>query len=155
MNYWKGLAIAAAIDAAWLMGCPAVATEPEPLPPVEVTVDWPQPQAELVVNAYEPEMGGGGGIGTVEDSLMLYLQEHPEDVDAMERLARVYADDGWYDSAIGPLARALQLDPDRRTLWVALDRAVEQSGWAKITDAELVRRANAFVEAFEAWGHGC
>lgn len=147
MNYWKNLAIAAAIDAAWLMGCPATSTEPEPLPPAEVVVNWPETPAE-------PEMGGGT-IGTVEDSLMLYLQNHPEDVDAMEKLARVYAEEGWYDAAIGPLARALQLDPERRSLWVALDRAVEQSGWAKITDAELVRRATLFVETFEAWGHGC
>jgi hypothetical protein len=154
MNYWKGLAIAAAIDAVWLMGCPATSTEPEPLPPVEVVMDWPQPRAELAVAA-EPEMGTVGSVGTVEDSLMIYLQEHPEDVDAMERLARAYADDGWYDSAIGPLARALQLDPERRSLWVALDRAVEQSGMVKITDGELVRRATQFVETFEAWGHGC
>lgn len=151
MNYWKGLAIAAAIDAAWLMGCPAVSTEPEPLPPVEVVMNLAETGAEPA-DAHEPEMTT---IGTVEDSLMIYLQEHPEDVDAMEALARVYADDGWYDSAIGPLARALQLDPERRSLWVALDRAVELSGWAKITDAELVRRATSFVETFESWGHGC
>jgi predicted Zn-dependent protease len=146
MNYWKGLAIAAVIDAAWLMGCPATSTEPSPLPPVETFV-------ELAVEPeVEPEMGS---IGTVEDSLMIYLQEHPEDVDAMERLAGIYADSGWYDSAISPLARALQLDPERRSLWVALDRAVERSGMIKITDAELVRRATQFVETFEAWGHGC
>lgn len=152
MNYWKGLAIAAAIDAAWLMGCPATSTEPDPLPPVEVVMDWPETGSQPAVA--EPEMGSGT-IGTVEDSLMLYLQGHPKDVDAMEKLARVYADDGWDESAIGPLARALQLDPDRRSLWVALDRAVQRSGMAKITDAELVRRATLFVETVEAWGHGC
>ena len=149
MNYFKGLAIAAAIDAVWLMGCPATSTGPDPLPPAEIVMDLPvtsEPPAALT------EMGG---MGTVEDSLMMYLQEHPESVDAMETLATVYANDGYFDSAIGPLARALQLDPERRSLWVALDRAVEQSGMVKITDGDLVRRATEFVEVFESWGHGC
>lgn len=150
MNYWKGLAIAAALDAAWLMGCPATSTGPDPLPPAEIVMELPSP-SEMVVNAHEDM----GTITTLEDSLMLYLQEHPDDVDAMETLAASYANDGYFDAAIGPLARALQLDPERRSLWVALDRAVEWSGWAKITDAELVRRAAAFVETFESWGHGC
>jgi len=45
------------------------------------------------------------------------------------------------DEAIGRLARAIQLDPHRRDLWVALDRAIAQSGRATITDAELTRAA--------------
>jgi len=45
------------------------------------------------------------------------------------------------DAEIGCLARAIQLDPYRRGLWVALDHAVERSGRAKITDAELTRLA--------------
>jgi len=83
---------------------------------------------------------------------MSYLQQSPEDVVAMATLARIYADNGWYDAAINPLARALQIDPQRRSLWSALDRAVEKSVKAKITDAELTRRAAAFAEAVEMWG---
>ena len=45
------------------------------------------------------------------------------------------------DDAIGCLARAIQLDPYRRDLWVALDRAIARSGRATITDAELTRAA--------------
>lgn len=45
------------------------------------------------------------------------------------------------DAAIGCLARAIQLDPYRRALWVALDRAIAQSGRATISDAELARLA--------------
>ncbi len=138
MSYWKGLMIAVAIDLVWIMGCPSTATEPDPLPPVQVVE-----VAELTE------------IGSLEDSLMVYLGEHAEDVDVMEQLADLYADHGWYQAAIGPLARALQLDPSRRSLWVALDRALEKSGRAKITDAELVRKADAFVEAVEMWGMGC
>ena len=143
MTYWKGLMIAFAIDLGWIMGSPATVTGPETLPPLDVVAEWPQPVDELTET------------GRLEDSLMSYLQQSPEDVDAMAKLARIYADNGWYDAAINPLARALQLDPQRRSLWSALDRAVEKSGKAKITDAELTRRAAAFVEAVEMWGHGC
>lgn len=45
------------------------------------------------------------------------------------------------DAAIGCLADAIQHDPYRRELWVALDRAIARSGRAKITDAELTRLA--------------
>ncbi|HZE95071.1 MAG TPA: tetratricopeptide repeat protein [Gemmatimonadales bacterium] len=143
MNYWKGLMIAAAIDLGWIMGCPVTATGPEAVPPLDVVAEWPQPVDELTET------------GRLEDSLMSYLQQSPEDVVAMAKLARIYTDQGWYDAAINPLARALQIDPQRRSLWSALDRAVEKSGKAKITDAELTRRAAAFVEAVEMWGHGC
>jgi len=138
MGYWKGLTLAVAIDLVWIMGCPVTATEPDLAPPVEVVQE-----ADLTE------------ISRLEDSLMMYLQEHPDDVDAMQKLADVYAGQGWHEAAIGPLARALQLDPSRRSLWVALDRAVEKSGRAKVGDAELTRKAQAFVEAVEMWGHGC
>jgi Flp pilus assembly protein TadD len=86
---------------------------------------------------------------------MGYLQEHPEDVDAVEQVADLYANNGWWDEAIGPLARAIQLDPERWSLWSALDRAIEKAGMATITDAELTVRAQNFVEAVDMWGHGC
>ena len=94
-------------------------------------------------------------ISQLEDSLMTVLSESSQDVDAMERLAALYLEHGWSDQALGPLARALQLDPARRSLWVALDRAVEGSGLAKITDAELTRHALAFQESVDMYGHGC
>ncbi len=155
MPYWKGLMIAAAIDLAWIMASPTTVTGPEPRPPVDAVAVWP---AELPADREDyvnPEDIDFTALGALEDSLMLHLQEHPDDVDAIERVAEVYASHGWYESAIGPLARALQLDPSRRGLWVALDQAVEKSGMGTITDAELTRRAARFVEAVEMWGHGC
>lgn len=152
MNYGKGLIIALVFDLAWLMGSPAATMGPDPTPPVlDVVADWHEPpraKARLAVADLNR-------IGRLEDSLMAYLQEHPSDVDAMAKLARVYAGNEWFDDAIGPLARALQLDPSRRSLWSALDRAVAGAGIAKITDEELTRRAHVFVEAVEMWGHGC
>jgi predicted Zn-dependent protease len=155
MNYWKGLGVALAIDLVWIMGCPFLATEPE-LPTLSREPNWvmnPGPGAVYVDES--PDVEQLEEISGLEDSLMAYLQEHPGDVDAIEKIADVYADNGWWDAAIAPLARALQLDPSRRSLWSALDRAVEKSGKAKITDAELTRRAAGFVEAVEMWGHGC
>ena len=136
MSYWKGLAVAAALDLAWIAACPAMPTDPAPPRVIEAV-------AELV------------DIDRHVDSLMMHLQAHDEDVDAMQALADLCLSHSWHEAAIGPLARALQLDPSQRSLWVALDRAVERSGRQKITDAELTRRAQQFVEAIEMWGHGC
>jgi cytochrome c-type biogenesis protein CcmH/NrfG len=149
MSYLKGLMIAAAIDLVWIMACPITTTGPEPLPPVEIVAAWP---AEARVESEDVDFTA---LGELEDSLMLRLREHPNDVDALQQVAEFYAEHGWYESAIGPLARALQLDPSRRSLWVALDSAVEGSGRAKITDEELTRRAAQFKEAVSMWGHGC
>src|SRR6185312_15259450 len=147
MNYWKGLMIAVAIDLGWIMGGPAV-TGPEPLPPRELVVAWSDvPLSRPSGEELEPSR--------LEDSLMTELQEHPEDVTAMERLAELYMESGGYDAAINPLARALQIDPARRSLWVALDEALEKSGIEKISDKELTIRAQKFVEAVEMHGDGC
>jgi cytochrome c-type biogenesis protein CcmH/NrfG len=137
MRYWKGFLIAVAFDTAVIAGPDFLATEP-----VRLAKD-PAPLVQLQQ------------VDRQVDSLMQHLQEHVADVDAMLALARLYTEHGWPDDAIGPLARALQLDPYRRDLWVALDNALEQSGRARITDAELVRAARAFVDAIEMQGHGC
>src|ERR1051326_6211811 len=91
----------------WIMGNPAVALGPRPAP---------DPQAEVQMN-----------VARVE-SLTQHLRSYPEDASAMEDLAALYMTNGAYDAAIGPLARALELDPHRRSLWVALDVAVIRSG---------------------------
>ncbi len=149
MRNWKGLMIAVAIDLAWIMARPT-ATQPPTAPTLDVVADWPADPA-----ANSQELAKLTQAGRLIDSLMLYLQDNPDDVPAMETLAGVYAENGWWDAAINPLARALQLEPRRRSLWVLLDRAVENSGRDKITDAELVRRAAEFKESVEMMGHGC
>ncbi len=62
------------------------------------------------------------------------------DVREAER-PRVCAEQQTPDAEIGCLADAIQHDPYRRELWVALDRAIARSGRATITDAELTRAA--------------
>jgi hypothetical protein len=155
MSYWKGMMIAVAIDLVWIMGSPSLATGPE-MPPYTIEPRWlMNDNVGAVYVDKSPDVEQLRQISVLEDSLMMYLQEHADDVDAIQQVADVYADNGWWDNAIGPLARALQLDPSRRSLWSALDRAVDRSGKAKITDRELTERAAAFVEAVEMWGHGC
>jgi predicted Zn-dependent protease len=101
-----------------------------------------------------PEDAQLNEAGQLEDSLMVYLQSHGDDVAAMVNLARMYVAHGWYDAAIGPLARVVQLDPERRSAWSLLDRSLKLTGKAQITDAEMTRRAAAFVDAVEMWGVG-
>lgn len=150
MTYLKGLMIAAAIDLGWIMASPFFAAEPPSPAPVEVI-------AELPATGTDGEGVDSllGALARAQDSVMSYLLEHPDDVDAMERVAHTDMAYGSYDAAIGPLARALQLDPSRRSLWSALDRAVRESGRAKITDKELTRRAAEFVEMVRMYGDGC
>ncbi|OLB67056.1 MAG: hypothetical protein DMD38_00320 [Gemmatimonadetes bacterium] len=124
MTNWKAVTISLALALGWIMGNPAVALGPAP-----------DPQAEVQMS-----------IARVE-SLTQHLRSHPEDVGAMEDLAALYMSNGSYDTAIAPLARGLQLDPYRRSLWVALDVAVIRSGRKMITDAELTRQAVAFEKA--------
>jgi hypothetical protein len=156
MSYWRTWFIAFAIDVGLIIGNPSLLLGPKPLPPVRAPEpQWvmnPEPGVVMETSSEDAQLDQAGRL---EDSLMLHLQQNSEDVDAMETLVQMYFEHGWYDASIGPLARALQLDPERRSLWVALDRALEQTGMNQITDEELVRRAQAFVESVEMWGHGC
>jgi len=143
MSYWKGLAVAVAIDLVWIMGASTVLAPDLQEPAYTVAEPEPNEVDELIE------------ISERLDSLMMQLQMNPADVDAMEKVADIYADKGWWDAAIGPLARAIQLDADRWSLWSALDRALGKAGIATITDAELTVRAANFVDEVNAWGHGC
>ena len=126
MTNWKAVTISLALAFGWTIGNPAVALGP-----------GPNPQGEVQMN-----------IARVE-SLTQHLHSYPDDVGALEDLAALYMVNGSYDAAIGPLARGLQLDPHRRSLWVALDVAVIKSGRRMITDAELTKLAAAFHKSLK------
>jgi predicted Zn-dependent protease len=134
------------------MGCPFTPTDLPPSSEARYFTLEPRPQPDAGDSLTITDLRD---IDGQVDSLMLYLQAHEEDVDAIQNLSDLYLSHGWFEAALGPLARALQLDPSRRSLWVALDRAVEKSGGEKISDAELTRRAQEFVEAVRMWGQGC
>jgi predicted Zn-dependent protease len=154
MSYWRGVLAAVAFDVAWIVASPSLVIGPErPLGREPHWVMNPEPGVSYMQTS--PEDAQLNEAGRLEDSLMVYLQSHEDDTAAMVNLARMYIEHGWYDAAVGPLARALQLDAGRRAGWSLLDRALKQSGKAQITDAELTRRAQQFVEAVKYWGHGC
>lgn len=156
MSYWKGVLLAVVVDVAWIMWNPTVVTAPELRLAREPSwVMTPAPGRGVSAMQTSPEDAQLDEASRLEDSLMVYLQSHEDDVAAMVTLARMYVTHGWYDAAIGPLARAAQLDPGRRSGWSLLDRALKQSGIAQITDAELTNRARQFVESVRMWGHGC
>ncbi len=121
MTNWKAVTISLGLAVGWIMGNPAVALGPTP-----------EPQAEVQMN-----------IARVE-ALTQHLRIYPRDVDEMEHLAALYMANGSYDAALGPLARALQLDPHRRSLWAMLDSALRHLGRQRISDEELVVRAVEF-----------
>src|SRR5205809_6463157 len=123
MTNWKAVTVALGLALGWFVGNPAVALGPAP-----------DPRAEVEVN-------GGRGEGLTQ-----HLRNNPQDVDGMEDLAALYMANGGYGAALGPLARALQLDPHRRRLWVALDNALRRLGRQRMSDEELVLRAARFKE---------
>ena len=126
MTNWKAVTISLGLAVGWIMGNPAVALGPAPEPQVEVQMN----------------------IARVE-ALTQHLRIYPRDVDEMEHLAALYVANGCYDAALGPLARALQLDPHRRSLWVMLDSALRHLGRQRMSDEELVLRAMEFRKALE------
>jgi cytochrome c-type biogenesis protein CcmH/NrfG len=121
MTNWKAVTVALGLALGWIVGNPALALGPAP-----------DSQAEVQVN-----------IARVE-ALTQHLRNNPRDVDEMEHLAALYMVNGSYDAALGPLVRALQLDPHRRSLWAALDTALRHLGRQRVSDEELVLRAAAF-----------
>ena len=156
MSYWKGVLLAVVFDVACIMGNPTVVKGPELLLTREPNwVMTPETGEGVSAMQTSPEDAQLDEAGRLEDSLMLYLQGHEDDVATMVTLAQMYVAHGWYDAAIGPLARAAQLDPSRRASWSLLDRALKQSGMVQITDAELTNRARQFVESVRMWGQGC
>ena len=161
MSYWKGLGLAVAIDLVWMMGSPVLAPNSPPKQhqyKEEITGPLDADNVGVVYVGHSPQTGEVDRlieVADVLDSLMMHLQAEPEDVNAIEKVADVYANNGWWEDAIAPLARAIQLAPERWSLWTALDRAVGKAGMATITDAELTVRAAEFVDAIEMWGHGC
>src|SRR6266699_6472876 len=126
MTNWKAVTVALGLALGWIVGNPAVALGPAP-----------DPQAEVQVNVERVE------------GLKEYLRSYPRDVGEMEHLAALYMANGSYDAPLGPLARALQRDPHRRSLWAALDSALRHMGRQRMSDEELVLREMEFRKALE------
>lgn len=83
---------------------------------------------------------------------MMLIQESPEQAPQMVELAFFYMKHGWYDRAIGPLARAREIDGQDETIGRYLELAVARSGKGYV---DLNQAAREFVAMMEEWGHGC
>lgn len=86
------------------------------------------------------------------DSLMLAIQNASGEVRLIWKLAELYLGNGWDEKALGPLARALELDPGSATLRQLLASTAQRLGWEPL---DLEALAREFEETVEMWGHGC
>src|SRR5437899_8813710 len=93
-------------------------------------------------------------LAQMEDSLIGAIQQDASDVGAMAELAQLYMLHGAYDAAVAPLARALELAPDREDLRSEL-RLAFQLGQLDEQHVDLAARAREFVELVAMEGHGC
>jgi len=93
-------------------------------------------------------------LAQMEDSLIRAIQQDSGDMAAMAELAHLYMLHGAYDAAVGPLARALELAPDREDLRAEL-RLAFQLGQLDEQHVDLAARAREFVELVAMEGHGC
>lgn len=153
MRYWKGLLIAVAFDVTWSGGRELRDAERAPRSLADVPV-WPF-AAPIPAPSDSLSLEAIASLDRTVDSLMLRLQRRPGDVDALRTLAALYAEHGWFDEAVSPLARALELAPGDAQLRRALVRAIAAGGLGPMSDADLARAAREFLEAVAMWGHGC
>lgn len=144
MRYWKGLVIAVAFDAALIAGPQFLATEQAVVSPAGAPAE---PQ--------RPTLSELGDISRELDSLMIHLQENIEDVEALKALAQLYTRHGWWEDAIGPLARAYALVPDDAELAKELQVVLKRSGWGTATADDLAQWVAEFVQVVESWGEHC
>ena len=148
------------VAAAFWLGCsdilsPKRAEAPGP-DAIAMTSPFPPP---IRRSAHPPEDLSVDALLALDNTineLMSLLSLESDNVDAMRRLAWLYAAHGWDERAVGPLARALEFQADNKQIQADLDRVIERLGWEE-SELEflLPEAASAFAEAVDMWGHGC
>ncbi len=93
-------------------------------------------------------------LAQMEDSLIGAVQDDTGDVAAMAELAHLYMLHGAYDEAVGPLARALEIAPERDDLRSEL-RLAFQLGKLDERQVDLAEKARQFLDLVRMTGHGC
>ena len=115
-----------------------------------VVVPKPEAQPEPVaVTAQLAELNTIDSLATIH---ILAVQDDPLDVRSMTDLAFLYMRKGWFDRAVGPLARAREIDPTSEPLRRYLELAIAHSG---LGDVDLDLQARSFEEMVQMWGEGC
>lgn len=95
-----------------------------------------------------------GEVDRRRAELILSIQQNDRDLVALAELAHLYMRHGWFGEAIGPLARAVEVDPSRDDLFYELLLAVKLSGRPE-GEVDFTEEARAFMDAVEMEGHGC
>ena len=93
-------------------------------------------------------------LAEMEDSLIAAIQRDSSDVGAMAELAQLYMLHGAYDAAVGPLARALELAPEREDLRAELQLAFRLGNLAA-RHVDVAAQVREFLELVAMAGHGC
>lgn len=91
-------------------------------------------------------------VDSLVDTYMMAIRDFASDVRAMTDLGFLYMRHGWFDRAIGPLARAREIDPSSEPLRRYLELALARAGGSPV---DLERAAREFAELAAAWGMGC
>ncbi len=93
-------------------------------------------------------------LAQLEDSLIGAIQDDAGDVAAMAELAHLYMLHGAYDEAVGPLARALEIAPERDDLRSEL-RLAFRLGKLDEQQVDLAEKVRQFLDLVSMTGHGC
>lgn len=94
-------------------------------------------------------------LNAIDSLVTMYIvavQEDLFDARAMTDLAFLYMKQGWFDRAIGPLARAREIDATSEPLRRYLELAIARSGRGYV---DLYQAARDFEEMVQMEGHGC
>ena len=115
----------------------------EALPYVEgvVTIDSTSNEAYRLLGRVKRELGdSSGAIEAYKKAIVL----DERDAWSMNNLAKVYIGQGQFEEALGPLARAIEIDSTVAAFHTNLGRALERT-------ADRTRLAEAFVEQVKTW----
>ena len=93
-------------------------------------------------------------LAQMEDSLIGAIQDDAGDLAAMAELAHLYMLHGAYGEAVGPLARALEIAPERNDLRSELRLAL-RLGRLDEQQVDLGDKVRQFLDLVSMAGHGC
>ncbi len=91
-------------------------------------------------------------IDSIATAYILTIQNDPVDSRTMTELEFLYMKQGWFQQAIGPLARAREIDATSEPLRRYLELAVAR---AELGFVDLYQAARDFEERVMMEGHGC
>jgi hypothetical protein len=91
-------------------------------------------------------------MDSIVGTYMRTIAENSVDITAMTDLAFLYMRHGWWDRALGPLARARDIDPESEPLRRYLELALARAG---VGPFDLAQLARDFAAMAAEWGHGC